>query len=308
MSLFRFRKNTAMPYGNSDHIGNQVIQRRQTFSNVVRSVDSILAGVSGPTERAAIYDYAIWALGRQIAADGNGAFVCGESPLENRDYATDYLFPKTDGSSVGEQIFDLAQIPAYTGPWDQNRFPKGILSVFSQGYRQELARNKGIYYKELNFAVMLEGRHHTSWGVFSGECLQTLDVVTLEPYFPVVKTDGACFSFPDEDMGVAKRKATDYRFAVMYHLAQRRWQEGIPSGISHSTVEYRYRGEEAAQQQIQDAHEGNLEHEFLNLVKAHSALRNKLYISEQDNAILKQQCSAKDQRIQELERQLSSSK
>lgn len=228
MRLF-WRKETSTPAGLNVPGQENDNYRRKAFDDVINTTDTLLLGVTGLIERAAIYDYVIWSLGQQIAADGNVFFVSGKETPENREYSLITLFPGINVSREGVQEFDLSKIPTYTGPWDFIRFPNGIQSIFTHGYRYEKAYNNGIFYKELNFAVMLNGRHHTSWGIFAGKCIQPMEVISLEPYFPYVKTDGAYLDYIDKDGHRVRHKLIDYRLAAMYHLAQLKWEAGLGS-------------------------------------------------------------------------------
>ena len=246
---------------NDDH-------RRKAFDDVIHMTNSLLLGTTRLVERAAVYDFVIWSLGQQIAADGNVLFVSGKDTPENREYDLSTLFPGINVSSEGVQEFDLSKIPTYTGPWDRNRFPNAIQSIFTHGFRHEMAYNKGILYKELNFAVMLNGRHHTSWGIFAGECIQPMEVISLEPYFPYVKTDGAYLIYTDSHRSRVLHKLIDSRLAAMYRLAQMKWEAGYPN--------------------------------------EHTALLSEHYRQSQEADFWREQAETKDKRIKELEQLLSS--
>lgn len=306
MRWFR-RKETDKPSGRTVPEQEENNQRRAAFNDVIRTVDSLLLGISSITERAAIYDFVIWTLGQQIAAHGNMLFVSGKDTPENREYDLSTLFPGINVSSEGVQEFDLAKIPTYTGPWELNRFPNAIQSIFTHGFRHEMAHNNGIFYKELNFAVMLNGRHHTSWGVFTGECVQPMEVISLEPYFPYVTTDGAYLDYTDEDGHRVRHKLIDYRLAAMYRLAQMKWEAGYPMDLSQRVRENRHTLAADARVRICSAQEKGFEVSFKDLLIDYSALSGKQYCQSKELDFWKEQAEVKDKRIKELE-QLRSSK
>lgn len=297
MSWWKKRENNYGERCNSIPGQEQDNTRRIHFTEVVRLTDSLLCGVTDTVERVALYDFVIWALGCQIAADSRGLFVHGEETPENRSYDVRSLFPPVVSNAPEVLEVDLAKVPTCTGPWNRNRFSNGILSVFNQGFQKELARNEGLFFRELNFAVMLSGRHHTSWGIFTGACVQPLQVVALEPYFSSVKTDGAYFTYLDADGNPVKRKAIDYRFAAMYHLAQRKWEVGYPADLSLRVIENRKQLQEEARQK-QDSLSCD-ETTLLQLLSEQTKLRSTLYAQKEEIQYLQQRCK-------ELEQALSS--
>lgn len=306
----RWHKHNCNEYKPSSVVPGQerdTLQRR-SFHDVIDMTNSLLLGTSHLTEKAAIFDFVIWALGQQIAADGHGLFVSGKRTPENCDYNLYRLFPSLNGTKQGIQEFDISKFPTYTGPWDRSRFPNGIQSIFSRGFRHEQSDSKGIFFKELNFAVMLEGRHHTSWGIFTGECVQPLEIISLEPYFSKVTTDGAYFHYTDKDGNLVLKKGIDYRLAAMYRLAQMKWEAGYPMDLTHRLIENRQQLREEAQKRFQAESQSKAEMTLHHYIDEQSALYNRIFGLEQEIGYWKQQCSVKDQRIKELEKSLSSSK
>ena len=205
-------------------------QQQEAYEAILSTANLLLLNISDEFQRAAIYDFLIWSLGQQIASDSFAYFASMKPVPENRELHFIDRFPRTEGVYLGKQDFDLAKIPSYIGPWDYGRFANGIQSILSVGYQhtKEAPTNHGVYYRELDFALMLEGRHHTSWAVYSGRCIQSLDVVSLEPYFPIVQTDGESFLYTSADGYPVNQPVYDIRIAAMYRLAQMRWEEHIP--------------------------------------------------------------------------------
>lgn len=283
-------------------------QQRKAYDDIMATIDNFLLGTSYMTERAAIYDFVIWTLGQEIAADGYRLFVSGKDVPDNHKYDLLSFFPAQDGIKQEIREFDISKIPTYTGLWSMDRFSKSISSVLTRGYRHEMSNHKGIFYKELNFAVMLEGRHHTSWGVFTGECLIPLQIISLEPYFPRVTTDGSCFCYSDDDGQWVMRKEIDYRLAAMYRLAQIKWENGYPMDLTHRMVENRQQIHEEAKKRLQAARQSNTDMMLRSLINENAVLRNEVFGLKQEINYWKQECTAKDLRIRELKENSSPSK
>lgn len=273
--------------------------RRKRFHDIMATTDSLLFGVSDPVERAAILDFAVWSLGCQIAADSRGIFIHGDDPPENRGYQLNDLFTKVDGTLKGTEEIDLSKVPTYTGLWDRNRFSNGIKSVFTRGYQQRMAQNKGVFFQELRFAVMLEGRHHTSWGIFTGECVQSMQVITLEPYFPFMDTDGAFFTYTDNCGSVEKRMAIDYRLAAMYALAKQKWKEKLPAELSQRILKNR----KSVERELvgRESSQSGQESMVQQLLQEQSRLRSLLYWKDEEIRCLQARCEEDGKRLRELE-------
>lgn len=200
---------------------------KERFARIIRTVELLCLEDLTVMQREMVYDFALWTLGQQIAADGYASFISGTTVCENRDYDFLNLVPGLPEGKAEKAAIDLSKIPTYTAPWEYSRFPSGISSLMAHGFRQDLARNEGIYYPELRFAVMLSGRHHTAWGVFLGSCIQDVSIRSLTAFFPCVTTDGECFEYRDPSGACRTGKVPDYRFAAMYRIAQIKWEKGI---------------------------------------------------------------------------------
>ena len=283
---------------------NRIKQRR--FQEIIDSVKLMASNVDSIVEKSAIYDFVIWALGRQLVADSYVSFITNRDVTKSHwfDIRSFFSVPRKDTVRVD---MDIAKCVTYTGPWNANRFPSCFLSVAAHGFLDSENNAKGIYYPELHFAVMASGKHHTSWAVFMGECKTTMEIVSLKDYFPIVSTDGAIFSYCQKDITVTE-KAVDCRFAAMYRLAQIKWEKGYPDTMMRDVNEHPASLANLLNDHLKQADCKSLEEAWQTMFKSTEEYRTKFYIQEQEAMYWKQQCSLKDQRIQGLEQQLLSSK
>ena len=191
---------------------------RSRFQRAISSVHAMLSEIDTDWKNAAVYDLAIWSIGRSVAADGCSDLMLGKYVQENKDIAY-FEFPDLPAAHGSQQAVDLAKCNAYTGCWSYERIPSSIASLFKNGYQQPKNSN-GVYYPELRLAVMYNGRHHTSWATFLDDCTVMLDTVHLTPYFDVISTDGAFYEYVDKDGFPQHLRVRDYRMAVLFQLAK----------------------------------------------------------------------------------------
>lgn len=199
---------------------------RSQFQRSMDSIHGLLLGAKTDMETAAIYDLAIWAIGRDVAADGCSNLMLGKYVQENRDISYN-VFPVIPEAKGDVQLVDLAKCNAYTGCWSYDRIPSSIASLFESGYRQPSDSN-GVYYPELGFAVMYNGRHHTSWATFLNDCTVKLDTIHLTPYFDIVNTDGAFYIFSDKYSKLQHIRVREPRMAILFQLAKERGALDLP--------------------------------------------------------------------------------
>lgn len=256
---------------------------RCRFQRAMSSVHSLFLGAITDMEKAAIYDFAIWAIGRDVAADGCSNLMLGKNVQENRDisYA---VFPDIPEARGGSQVVDLAKCNAYTGCWNPNRILTSVGSLFESGYHQPSDSN-GVYYPELRFAIMYNGRHHTSLATFLNDCKVNLEVIQLTPYFNAVNTDGAFYDYLNEYNEPQHIRIGEYRMAVLFQLAKER-----------ARIE---------QTHIGDLFTREMMHKHL---QEESKQYDRLCDALKEVSYWKQQCTVKDQRIRELEGNSFSSK
>lgn len=281
--------------------------RTNDYNAIIRAVQSLLLGEKNYVERCAIYDFAIWTLGNQIVADGFRHFISDQEVTENRNYDIQTLLPEKESTQMGQKEIDLARVPTYTGLWSIDRFSRGIRSILAVGFRHELAHNVGIYYPELNFAVMLSGRHHTSWAVFLGSGVQPMNVISLEPYFSQVQTDGNYFTYSDDFGNQIQRYVEDYRFAAMFRLAQMKHTEGLSRNFRQEYEAHEKSLDIAAQADRMMVDQKSVEKISRIYEDKCRELRTTIYCQEQQITWLNEQLIRKAEHIQKLEQQLSSS-
>lgn len=282
---------------------SRVLKKR--FQDIIASAMLFSSTLNSVTEKSVLFDFMIWSLGQQIVADSYMAFLTYRKVTEDYWFDLRGAFPFIR-AKASEADIDIAKCTTYTGPWNVNRFPECFLSVAAHGFLDSENNTKGIYYPELHFAVMNSGKHHTSWAIFLGECKTSLNVVSLKEYFPVLTTDGATFTYSDQDTTLTKQ-AADYRFAAMYRLAQIKWENDYPDTVMHDVKEHRTSMINLLTDHLKQADNKSLEEAWQTMFKYTEEYRTKYYIQQKEAEHWKLQCSRKDQHIQELEKQLLSS-
>lgn len=199
----------------------------QEYNKALSTVHSLLMDGTD-FQKAAVYDLAIWSIGRAVAADGCSNLMLGRRVINNHDLSFHRLFPILSEAKGEVEVIDIAKCNAYTGCWHYDRIAHTVDSIFKNGYRQAPA-SKGIYYPELRMAIMLEGRHHTSWATYLNDCKVNLQVIKLTPYFDIVKTDGAFYYYKNSYGEDQKIRLADFRMAVLFQLAKERSMIDLPN-------------------------------------------------------------------------------
>lgn len=276
-------------------------KRRMLFHAALDTIDCLALGKETGIEKAAVYDFAIWALGRQIAADGCGLLVSKKNVPDSRDYDISLLGGGVKCTELGERDMDIAEVPTYTGMWDYTKFLEAYRSVLEKGFCDELKNARGIYYSELNFATILSGRHHTSWAVYMGSCVLPMRVVSIKPYFPMVETDGAYFTFQNNEGRAQKVRIADARFAVMYALAQKKWKMGCPEKQREELFNTRKNLNARLEENLRMAKDASVERVFRTLQADIDSLGAKTEILRLEVERQKTLLQQKDARIQDLE-------
>ena len=162
-----------------------------------------------------VYDFALWTLGQQIAADGYASFISGTTVRENRDYDFLNLVPGLPEGKAEKAAIDLSKIPTYTAPWEYSRFPSGISSLMAHGFRQDLARNEGIYTRSSALPSCYPADIILHGAFFWDRVFRMYPFVPSQRFSPALQRmenalnigiPGACRT----------GKVPDYRFAAMY--------------------------------------------------------------------------------------------
>lgn len=192
-------------------------QRQKEFHEIINAVKFLGYSANDEVEKIELLDFAIWALGQEIAGSENWRLLHGASPLRNEKY----LLPRFPDSNSEIVWVDVCQCATYHGIWRCESIANTMRQILRYGYVEE-SDARGIYYPELRFAVITEGRHRRAVGIYAGECISKLEQVSLKPYFSRMETDGMYFQWRNEYGEPNQQYIPDVRFAAMYRLAQMR--------------------------------------------------------------------------------------
>ena len=201
------------------------VKQKRTFRTAVECVSLLMCEAQTELEKAHILDIAVHALGASIAADGTANFFQGKTVLHNQVYEIAYYTGKLENTELGRKDFDIRRINTYTSPWKEIKFPVAARTILRKGFQQAESNADGCYFRELDFATMVEGRHHSTIGRAEGPCIVSLQEISLLPYFAEVQTDGAYFYH-----GAGKKRVVDCRYAIMFHLASILYSQ-FPSAV-----------------------------------------------------------------------------
>lgn len=197
------------------------------FQRAIETVETILLEANDQRQVAAIYDMVIWNLGKSVATDGSIGLFTGAYVIDNSRISYGFFtgMPEAD---LGMTTIDLTKCNVYTGCWSFDRIVASFDSTFANGYKQPSDSN-GVYYPELRLAIMLNGRHHSSWATYLETGRVKLRAISLRPFFEIAHTDGAFFYFKNEYGEEEKLRTADYRMAVLFQLAKERSKIDLPN-------------------------------------------------------------------------------
>ena len=167
------------------------------------------------SDTIAVYDFAIRAIAKDMAADS----ACQLFRGTHCPYSRDYLIPFLLHGEVKNIEFGRNEVIAPV--WSIDRWSGAVSTVMQSGFRQSFDNYTGYLYKELNLIIITNGLHHTSIASLMNTGSATLSVVHLSDYFRRLQVDGTRWFYATET-GTLTAPVRDYRSAVLYELAKRR--------------------------------------------------------------------------------------
>lgn len=197
--------------------------KRDNLKHTISTVKQLLNNVEYSSEKAAILEYAINVIGRELAYSVPSDMLRdGETP-EGRDYTIP--LPSSIHPLKGD--YSLVGVNVISEPWEMDKFSKAIARVKLTDFHQEYGHYTGEYYKEINLAVITNGKHHLSAAFEKGAGSAKLQVYSLKDAFPQLKTDGA-YWYSDV---FSPYRVCDYRVAVLYELARIKHDLMLPENV-----------------------------------------------------------------------------
>lgn len=170
--------------------------------------------------KVTVFDFAIRAIGRELDTENTALFL--RNGISDSADGLDYYIPTTTALYHHKGV-SLSKYNVISRPWDSRRFVSAIITEFLRGHRSGWNYSDGILYQELGLVVVSNGRHHLTIAKFNGDATADLDIHSLQDSFPILHTDGASW-FYEEDGIPRNIPCRDYRLALLYELARKRWE------------------------------------------------------------------------------------
>ena len=208
--LFKKRK----PSGNA---GDSSATRYAITLEEVEQLRRYAEGQAGSTvsDIIAVYDFAIRAIGKDMAADA----ACQLFRGNHCPYSKDYQIPFLLRGSEENILFSGNEVVAPV--WSAAKWTSAVSSDMQSGFRQSFGNYTALFYKELKLIVITNGIHHSSVAALMSVGSAKVTTIRLSDYFDKVQTDGAMWRY-NSDAGLQTEPVRDYRIAVLYELARRR--------------------------------------------------------------------------------------
>ena len=205
-----FRTNTELFLRDYSHI-----------SNLVDCESSVAAKI-------AYLDFAITVIGRELETENTARFV-RQGVADSQD-GKEYFMP-------GELIETRRQVPlapynVISRPWDMTRLFRAAFSEFVYGHRRGERGVDGTLFEELGLVVISNGRHHQTVAKLKNRAFANeLRVIRLADVFDRVTVDGGVWRI-ERDGEIRIEPCPDYRFALLFALAKKRYALQSGDGIS----------------------------------------------------------------------------
>lgn len=195
-------------------------KNREAFSSTLRTIQQLLDSAKLSAQKASILEYAIDIIGKELTFSVPATMLRNGVMPEN----CDYTIPIPGPTQFEKGNYSLSGLNVISDPWAIDRLGKAIIHVDTDGFRQEYGHYTGIYYKEINLAVITNGKHHLSAAIRKGGGQAKLHVYNLSDAFSRLKTDGAYWYLDD----YMPSKVFDYRIAILYELARIKYDLMLP--------------------------------------------------------------------------------
>lgn len=191
-------------------------EQRRHFSEAWHSIQSFVAYEDQELAKAQMLDLAIHAIGAEIAASSTYGFFCGKDTLHNDVYDLPRILQSNlQDLSLRQIDIDLCKVNAYTGPWNYASFSQAVETIAREGFQHTKSDACGYYFPELDFAIMQDGRHHTTAGIPGGHCVVSITEISVLPLLLSFMTDGAFFYGNKKSY-----RNADFRFALLFQAAK----------------------------------------------------------------------------------------
>lgn len=113
---------------------------------------------------------------------------------------------------------DSAHTDIVIRPYDTVKMAGAVERLSQKPFIPDSNYHDGVYWPELDLAVMCNGIHHSSIALSRGEVVyMKAQVVPLAPWFDVLESDGLKWKMH----GIEIADVLDFRFALLFELAKR---------------------------------------------------------------------------------------
>lgn len=223
--FWKLKKTRTVSEEQSEQASEQIRRDRMRleYVNALRQIDVFLSQAKNDEIRAAILDYAIKVVKRDLIGEGLAQLVYGKEIPEWRG-----AFPLTP--PIGERKIiqiDLSSTDVLVTPWNVNRLPGAIFDLLYEPFDRHRSNYTANYYPEIDLVIINNGIHHTAVAsVGNGGIIDCYECL-LTPSFEHFSTDGAYWNSLESAVWT---NVVDFRFALIYTLAKMRYElsEGQP--------------------------------------------------------------------------------
>lgn len=207
-------------------------EKRDAYQRAISKIENFLKNISDDTEKIALLDYAIETLKQDIIGSKRAEifYVTGNPELIN-------LFPPSQDKNSQKEDLNLADVDILAAPYDLCRLQGAVCDLYRTSFDCDERHYTAEYYPEVNLLLIKNGIHHTAVADIKGDGrIKGCTIIQLANMFSNYGTDGALWidsrieKENDKNkhvLGYIPREQSDvqdFRFAVLYTLAQMRYK------------------------------------------------------------------------------------
>lgn len=197
-----------------------------SYKSVIDLVESWCC-LSSPNESVVLLNYLIDTLINDICIDqvslpiykGFGNAVPHPFPTSCTDE-----YNKEISCFTGRKIsVELSNTPVLTSPRDPTRTRSIIIRLQKEEFEYNPLNHECYYYPEINLCYVGNGNHSINAGRYYKKGNVNASEILLSKLFPHIETDGVNWINTHLKAPIDGLKIPDFRFAVVYSLAQMRY-------------------------------------------------------------------------------------
>lgn len=203
------------------------------FDYTIQTIEKMLQEYETDTGKIALLNYAIQAILMDVASSSYTAI------FRDAD-VKDHNFRACINSENGVvKTIDLSNVIVWSTPWNKQRLSKAVFDIYQNGFKSELNRITGFYFKEINLLYIENGRHHTAAAAVSKKGSFSVLEVSMDDMISSSCSDGISLCYKIKENPLRIEDINDVRVSLILELYRKKRElEGYktPQDIADATA------------------------------------------------------------------------